>query len=103
MNLKYYYGQQFLSDMMHSYKYLDSNTVIVKDPSQPSYRFVSSSSLFAAVVPTKAIEFLDPAADTNDDFITRIHNIGFRIFNIDEFNILYPENNTFQNQLMITV
>lgn len=103
MDINYYYGPQYLTDMLLSYKYLDHDTIIAKDPSQAQYSFVSSCPLYTAVLPTKALHFLDPLSSNKENLVMKLHQIGFKVFNIDEFNVLSPENNNLQNQSKITV
>jgi hypothetical protein len=102
MDLKYYYGLHYLSDMIMCYKFLDDRTIVSKNTDEAAYRFTNSARLYASVLPRKTIEYFDFDSDW-ESFVNKMFEIGYRIFNCDQFNILYPEENTKENAIRINI
>nr|WP_154894960.1 glycosyltransferase [Paenibacillus xylanexedens] len=98
----YYYGNQYLSDMIISYKYLNKQAIVVKDPSQSQYQYVSNGSLHASVFPATVLRYIDVLSNDLTS-LSDLHKIGYQIFNIDHFNILFPETNIIEMQSKINI
>lgn len=102
MNFNFYYGNNYLLDILLSYKYVDKETVVVKNSNFKPYQFVNEASIYAAVFPKSALEFFD-FNQLDDFFIQKLFEVGYRVFNCDPFNILYPNENNIENRMRINI
>lgn len=105
INPRYYYGGNYLQDMMLCYKYLEYGdmTIVVKNKKNSPYKFVREGDIYASVLPQKALEYIDLAQPNKAEMVTKLFDVGYRIFNCDPYNILYPEEVNESNKVIINI
>ncbi|CAH8767332.1 CgeB family protein [Paenibacillus dendritiformis] len=101
MDTEFDYGSNYLSDMILNYTYLSNETVVTKKLECKPYTFVNEGLLHASIFPRSALKYYE--FNINGEFIKRLFQCGYTVFNCDEFNVLYPEGKREINPVSINI
>ncbi|REE90519.1 spore maturation protein CgeB [Paenibacillus taihuensis] len=102
MSQDYYYGNNYLVDLLLAYKYVDEYTIVVKNPAEKPYRFTNGGSMFSAVLPIRSLVAFEFNQD-EDSIVDELFEVGFRVFNCDPYNILSPKMKNKDNIVRVTI
>lgn len=105
INPSYYYGNNYLKDMMFSYKYLEyeTKTIVVKNKKHVPYQFIKEGSMYSAIFPKKALEYYDYNERNEEEMVRKLFEVGYRVFNCDPFNLLHPKEVTEKSKVAINI